>query len=302
MQQKILAEQELQEISCKHDTESEEWRQFQKDLQMAVVIANNFSQETQEDMNQISQDNNQLQEQVVSLQAEIEKLKTELKRAKQLAKEQQQQQQQQHPQHLHSQQTPLRNSSILTNAELKGKVGKVLNTMDRELVVLREGGGRSSLDQRSQSISVKSLIRSIEEQVKSGCSSIHSSHSESRRSSTSSDLSLTSFKDVLVKSPASPLPTPDSPRSPSKDFAIRSSSLRAKSGERSPQHRQATSPGNLSTSTGIAGGTCADSPTKSFVAMRNDVSGDLGTMGKVVHPISSILKDRGTPRRNSGAL
>ena len=50
---------------------------------------------------------------------------------------------------------------------------QVFNTMDRELASLREGG-RSHLDQRSQSISVKTLIKSIETHVKSGCSSIHS--------------------------------------------------------------------------------------------------------------------------------
>lgn len=282
-QQKLVVEQELQEVSCKHDTESEEWRQFQKDLQMAVVIANNFSQETQESMEQLSMDNTQLQEQVTSLQAEVEKMKADLKAAKELAEE--------YP--------PIRKPSILTNAELKGKVGKVLNTMDRELAALREG--RSPLDQRSQTISVKSLIRSIEEQVKSGCSSIHSSHSESRRSSTSSDMSLTSLKE-LVKSPTSPLPTPDSPRSPSKDFAIRASSLRAKPGERSPQQRLTGPSTPLSAASVVVGVSSADSSVKTFVSSRSEVVSDLGAGGKINHPISSILKDRSTPRRNSGAL
>lgn len=133
--------------------------------------------------------------------------------------------------------------------------------------------GRPSLDQRTQSISVKSLIRSIEEQVKSGCSSIHSSHSESRRSSTSSDISLTSLKE-LVKSPSSPLP--DSPKSPTKEFSLKPHSFRSKPDDRSPQDKdaQVLSPEGLNKS-------CSR-----------------GEEGKMTQ-ISSILKDRGTPRRGS---
>lgn len=164
--------------------------------------------------------------------------------------------------------------------------------MDRELAVLREG--RSHLDQRSQSISVKSLIRSIEEQVKSGCSSMQSSHSESRRSSTSSDISLASLKE-LVKSPASPLPVPDSPRSPTKDLSIRTSSFKSRSTERSPQSRHVQS--------GIVGGgiPSPEGPGKGLLGPRADVSEPVAG-GKVASQISSILKDRNTPRRGSGIV
>ena len=40
-------------MTSKFDTESEEWKQFQKDLQMAVVIANNQTQELQDEKEQL---------------------------------------------------------------------------------------------------------------------------------------------------------------------------------------------------------------------------------------------------------
>ncbi|XP_013080875.2 cytospin-A-like [Biomphalaria glabrata] len=261
-QEKQLCEAELDEISSKHDMESEEWKQFQKDLQTAVVIANNFSQETQEKMDRLTMENSQLHEKCLQLEDELNKLTQEIKLLKS------------------ADEYSSKKSSILTNAELKGKV---LTSMDRELAGLREG--RPHMDQRSQNISVKSLIRSIEEQVKSGCSSIHSSRSDSRRSSTSSDISLTSYKE-LVKAPSSPLPTPDSPRSPTKDFALRSLSLRAKHPERSPQQRL---------SAGSAVCSMIPSPESSCKTVAR---GDMGDTNKTPQ-ISSILKDRSTPRRGS---
>ncbi|CAL1537707.1 unnamed protein product [Lymnaea stagnalis] len=262
-QEKQICEAELHELSSKHDMESEEWKQFQKDLQTAVVIANNFSQETQEKMDRLTLENSQLHEQCDSLETEVNKLRQEMRVFKS------------------AEESASRKSSILTNAEFKGKV---LTSMDRDLAAMREG--RSHMDQRSQSISVKSLIRSIEEQVKSGCSSIHSSCSESRRSSTSSDISLTSLKD-LVKTPSSPLPTPDSPRSPTKDFALRSLSFRGKTAERSPQQRLTP---------GTAAGSGIPSPEGGTKSASNLRAEDASTK---TPQISSILKDRSTPRRGS---
>ncbi|XP_035828216.1 cytospin-A [Aplysia californica] len=276
MQQKQSAEDKMNEMCSKFDMESEEWKQFQKDLQTAVVIANNQTQELQEENEQLMADKTQLQEQVAGLRAEVDKLKHDMKLLRHSSED-----------------SPTRKTSIMTNAELKGKV---FNTMDRELAALREG--RSPLDQRSQSISVKSLIRSIEEQVKSGCSSIHSSRSESRRSSASSDISL---KD-LVKSPTSPLPTPDSPRSPTKDFSLRSSSFRGKStsGDISPQQRLG---GGVSGGGTVIGGgpSPGEGGSKNILGSRGE-AGEAGSAGKSTPQISSILKDRSTPRRNSGAV
>lgn len=62
---------------------------------------------------------------------------------------------------------------------------------DRELAALRDGRRQ---DQRSQSLSVKALIKSIEEQRKSGCSSMHSSHTGSRRNSTDTETSFIAYQ------------------------------------------------------------------------------------------------------------
>jgi hypothetical protein len=51
--QKSKTEMELNEVLNRHQSETEEWQQFQKDLQVAVVIANNFRAETQESMQKV---------------------------------------------------------------------------------------------------------------------------------------------------------------------------------------------------------------------------------------------------------
>ncbi|CAG5119370.1 unnamed protein product [Candidula unifasciata] len=260
-QQKQIMEAELQEISSKHDVESEEWKQFQRDLQTAVVIANNFSQETQDKMDAITGENSQ----------EMDKLRQENIILKQTREDSSLKQ------------------SILTNAELKGKV---LTSMDRELAALREG--RPHMDQRSQSISVKSLIRSIEEQVKSGCSSIHSSHSESRRSSNSSDISIASLKE-FVKSPALSLSVSEGPGSPTNDFSLRPSFMKCKTSEKSPNARPA------SDGASAAGMPSPEGPAQQLQGSTAD-AGEPVAVGKVVTQISSILKDRTTPRRSSGIV
>ncbi|GFO01137.1 cytospin-a [Plakobranchus ocellatus] len=277
-QQKQIIEMELQEINSKHDVESEEWRQFQKDLQTAVVIANNFSQETQEKMEKLTQDNSLLQEHNAQLEAEVEKLQREFQLLRQSAVEE----------------SPTRKpsaSSLLTNAEFKGKVLSSMGGVHHP----HRPHPHTHMDSRSQSISVKSLIRSIEEHVKSGGASMHSSRSESRRSSASSDISLASLKD-LVKSPASPMQTPDSPQSPTKDFSLRTAAAnyfgkQTPTVERSPQQRLLLTPtGQGTLMMGVAGS--AVSPE-----MGTRAEGSEGS--KVTPQISSILKDRSTPRRNS---
>lgn len=184
-QLKEVAEAELQESRLKHDAEVEEWKQFQKDLQVAVVIANDFRSETQGDMEKLKSDNISLKETNQSLQAEIDKLKNELDAYKIQEK---------------SGALSSQKSSILSSAELKGKV---ISSMDKELSYLREG---RRTGEKTQTLSVKNLIRSIEEQVKSGCSSIHSSSCSSRRNSDS-ESSLVGIRDLneIMKSPSSPV-------------------------------------------------------------------------------------------------
>ncbi|XP_060581869.1 cytospin-A-like isoform X2 [Ruditapes philippinarum] len=185
-QLKEVAEAELQENKLKHEAELEDWKQFQKDLQVAVVIANDFRSETQGDMEKLQSDNATYKEKCQSLEAEIAKLKSEIDAYKIQEK---------------SGTLGAQKSSILSSAELKGKV---ISTMDKELSYLREG--RRMGEKTQQTLSVKNLIRSIEEQVKSGCSSIHSSSCSSRRNSDS-ESSLVGIRDFqeIMKSPSSPV-------------------------------------------------------------------------------------------------
>ncbi|KAK3083835.1 hypothetical protein FSP39_003886 [Pinctada imbricata] len=181
-----VVESELNTMKSLHTEESEEWMQFQKDLQTAVLVANNFRAETQEDMEKVQQENIKLREKCKVLEEDVNKLREEMDRLKlQRA--------------AGSSSTP---KSILSSAELKGKV---ISTVDRELLALRENKRH---DNKNQSQSVKSLIQSIEEQVKSGCSSIHSSTCNSRRNSESSvDDALPGIQRIhqMVKSPTSPI-------------------------------------------------------------------------------------------------
>ncbi|RUS83359.1 hypothetical protein EGW08_008862 [Elysia chlorotica] len=288
-QQKQIMEMEMQEMNSKHDIESEEWKQFQKDLQTAVVIANNFSQETQEKMEKLTQDNALLQDRNAQLESEVEKLQRDIHLLRQSTVEE----------------SPTRKPSascLLTNAEFKGKV---LSSMGGVHHHQHRPHPHTHMDSRSQSISVKSLIRSIEEHVKSGGASMHSSRSESRRSSASSDISLASLKD-FVKSPASPMQTPESPQSPTKDFGgLRTSTpgylgKQTPIADRSPQQRlllTPTGPGGVV----VVGGPQAVSPeVASKVAV--GARGEGSDVGKVTPQIPSILKDRNTPRRNSAAV
>lgn len=181
--QKSSLEIEHIELKGKYSEECEEWKQFQKDLQTAVLVANDFRVETQDDMEHLQQENAQLKEKCNKLSSEIEKFKCEIDNLK--------------TQKYNVE--PSKSTSILS-AELKGKV---INTVDKELGSLRQRHDKNQIQ------SVKTLIRSIEEQVKSGCSSIHSSGSSSRRNSDSNDNSLSGIREihdsVNVKSPTSPM-------------------------------------------------------------------------------------------------
>ncbi|KAH3883339.1 hypothetical protein DPMN_007294 [Dreissena polymorpha] len=182
-QLKDVAENELQDLKNTHEKEAEEWTQFQKDLQVAVRIANDFRSETQSDVEKLKSDNASLKEKCQTQQYEIDKLKGEIDTYK-----------------IQEKANASVKQSILSSAELKGKV---FSSVDKELLGLRDG--RKTGD-KSQTLSVKNLIRSIEEQVKSGCSSIHSSSCSSRRNSDSESslLGIRDFNEIL-KSPGSPV-------------------------------------------------------------------------------------------------
>ena len=137
-------ENELKERSHQFTSEQEDWKQFQHDLQRAVVIANEFKTEAQEEMDRIIADNQLMQDKIAVLQKELEVAHSEIERLK-----------------------PAKQSidphAIMSREEIRGKV---LSTVDRELAVRRQG--RLSADSKglAPSLSVRHLITSIEDQVK----------------------------------------------------------------------------------------------------------------------------------------
>lgn len=58
------------------EQEAEEWRQFQADLQVAVVVANDFKIEAQNDIERLATENGQLRDRLANLSGELEKLRT----------------------------------------------------------------------------------------------------------------------------------------------------------------------------------------------------------------------------------
>ena len=264
-QLKEVAEMELHDVKMKHAAEAEEWNQFQKDLQVAVVIANEFRSETQGDVEKLKSDNVSLKEKCTVQEEEIARLRSELDQCKI----------QERASAINSSKT-----SILSSAELKGKV---ISTVDKELAHLREGK-KLGFGDKAQTLSVKNLIRSIEEQVKSGCSSIHSSTCSSRRNSDS-ETSLTGIRDFqeILKSPSSP-PVPDTGfLSPDGSTPLRS--VLKRSNER-PSPLQRHSMGVLDTPVSPVG----ESPKSAPPLSRNDTPPSL----------TSILSNRTPSRRSSG--
>ena len=111
--QKTRVESELNELLSRHESETEEWQQFQKDLQVAVVIANDFRAETQEGMHKVSEENLSLREKSLNLQLELDRLRSELQAFRSTKA-------------FEESRSPAGRAAaaaaILSNAELKGKV------------------------------------------------------------------------------------------------------------------------------------------------------------------------------------
>lgn len=277
--QKSKVESDLNELMSRHESEAEEWQQFQKDLQVAVVIANDFRAETQESMQKVSEENMALREKCLNLQLESDRVRNELQAIRSARSFEE------------SRSGAGGGRAILSNAELKGKVASCV--VDRDLVALREG---RRLDPRaaSQSLSVKALIRSIEDQRRSGCSSIHSSHGGSRRNSTDTESSFASYQELL-KSPTSP-PTPSSPSSPTKDFRSSLSAVDKSGGDT----KLSLQPPRLS---GSSLAPVVETPSNTKAARPEPEaaapSSSSSSSSKVAPQISSILKERGNSRRNS---
>ena len=132
----VELENELNDMKRKHTEDSEEWRQFQSDLQMAVVVANNMCVETKESLDRLSEDNAALQEQHRQLVQERTRLVEE--------------------------NTRLRTSISSAEREIAAAA-----TMQRFRATTSNGPSAPSGSSQKQ-LSVKSLIRSIESQAKTG--------------------------------------------------------------------------------------------------------------------------------------
>jgi hypothetical protein len=153
----------IREINVKHEEDISEWKQFQSDLQKAVVIANDIKTETQEDMEQVLNENTVLKEKINNFSVENNKLKGDLEKLRQVESD--------------------KENTTVFGSELRGRVK---NSVDRELANLSIRGPQLKTPGSSgkQNMSVKKLISSIEQQVKVGHTS-PSAGTEERRGSTS---------------------------------------------------------------------------------------------------------------------
>lgn len=173
-------ETDLREKTDQFNEERDSWRQFQQDLQTAVVIANDLKTETQEGMEKILADKEMLRDQNAVLRREVEAAQIEAERLK-----------------TEMQQKAVDASTpVVSSLDIRGKV---LSTVDRELAVRRQDRLLSGGDPKASSLSVKHLISSIEEQVKNEAVSVPVSPSVSnpimlRRDSTDGSKSLSNTK------------------------------------------------------------------------------------------------------------
>jgi hypothetical protein len=152
------AEAAITEISARFEAERKDWENFQRDLQTAVVVAVDVRNEAQEDAERLVTENRLLREREAALRRELESVRAEavrLRTAQRISDDD------------HS--LPAASGSI----DIRDRV---LSTVDRELSMFRQGRRASDLclspsvsasTTGQPSLSVKRLISSIEEQVKS---------------------------------------------------------------------------------------------------------------------------------------
>uniref|UniRef100_F6ULD7 Cytospin-A n=1 Tax=Xenopus tropicalis TaxID=8364 RepID=F6ULD7_XENTR len=126
--QKHDMEREIKILNRKLREESAEWRQFQADLQTAVVIANDIKSEAQEEIGELKR---QLQE--------------ALEKNEKLAKE-------------------MENATSRKQEEERGRVYNYMNAVERDLAALRQGMGlnRRSSTSSDPAPTVKTLIKSFD--------------------------------------------------------------------------------------------------------------------------------------------
>ncbi|XP_053557967.1 cytospin-A [Bombina bombina] len=126
--QKHDMEREIKILNRKLREESAEWRQFQADLQTAVVIANDIKSEAQEEIGELKR-----------------RLHEALEKNEKLAKE-------------------LENAASRKQEEERGRVYNYMNAVERDLAALRQGMGlsRRSSTSSEPTPTVKTLIKSFD--------------------------------------------------------------------------------------------------------------------------------------------
>lgn len=71
----MIYRRELEETTLSREQEQEEWHQFQKDLQIAVVVANDFKVEAQSDLEKLQEENGDLKRRMNALSVELERFR-----------------------------------------------------------------------------------------------------------------------------------------------------------------------------------------------------------------------------------
>ncbi|KAF5898008.1 cytospin-A isoform X2, partial [Clarias magur] len=126
--QKYDMEKEIKTLHRKLREESAEWRQFQADLQTAVVIANDIKSEAQEEIGDLRRRLQEAQEKNEKMSKELDELKSK------------------------------------KQDEERGRVYNYMNAVERDLAALRQGMGlsRRSSTSSEPSPTVKTLIKSFD--------------------------------------------------------------------------------------------------------------------------------------------
>jgi len=152
------AECAITEISARFEAERRDWEMFQRDLQTAVVVANDVRNEAQSDAERLVAENRLAHEREAALRRELDAVKAEAVRLRTA-------------QRISDSDTSLASSS--SGADIRDRV---MSSFDRELSMFRHGRRGSDLclspsistgTVGQPSLSVRRLISSIEEQVKS---------------------------------------------------------------------------------------------------------------------------------------
>ncbi|XP_071504897.1 cytospin-A-like [Diadema antillarum] len=134
---------ELTDLKRTSARNSEEWFQFQRDLQKAVVIANDYRSEAQDEVKTLEKDRQDLHNQIKSLSAEVERLR-KIER-------------------MHKPSTPPQSQARSTPSEneIRQRMQAIMKSSEKDIV--RGSNSRKTFTNGNHhALSVKSLIKTIE--------------------------------------------------------------------------------------------------------------------------------------------